>query len=105
MPDSTIKIRAKHKKDITEVKILITHPMVSGLCLDKKTGEPFQAHFIQEIKCLYNGQTLLSSVWGPAVSRNPTLFFRFKGGRIGDYITVSWVDNKGSKDSHNAKIY
>lgn len=105
MPDASIEIRAKLRKDVTEVKILIDHPMVSGLCADRKTGGPLQPHFIQEIKCLYNGQTLLSGVWGPAISKNPTLFFRFKGGRIGDTITVNWVDNLGNRDSYDAKIF
>ncbi|HED34852.1 MAG TPA: thiosulfate oxidation carrier complex protein SoxZ, partial [Gammaproteobacteria bacterium] len=42
--------------------------------------------------------------WGPTISKNPYLSYQFTGGAVGDTITISWVDNKGEKDSHSTKI-
>ncbi|MGB9128992.1 MAG: thiosulfate oxidation carrier complex protein SoxZ, partial [Thiobacillus sp.] len=41
---------------------------------------------------------------GPAVSKNPFLGFKVKGAKAGDKVAVSWVDNKGDKNSTEATI-
>lgn len=99
-----IKIRAKTKGGITTVKSLMSHPMHTGLRKNKKTGKKIPAHFIQEVKCEHNGNTMLTALWGPAISKNPYLSFKFKGGAKGDSVTISWVDNKGGKATKQAKI-
>ncbi len=101
---STIKIRAKAKNGVTTVKTLMSHPMETGLRKDKKTGKVIPAHFIQEVSCKHNGKDVLVAEWGPAVSKNPYLSFSFKGGKAGGAVSISWVDNKGGKDSAEAKI-
>jgi len=99
-----IKIRAQAKKGVTTVKALMSHPMHTGLQKNKKTGKNIPAHFIQEVKCEHNGSVMMTALWGPAVSKNPYLSFKFKGGAQGDSIKVSWVDNKGESSSQDAKI-
>jgi len=99
-----IKIRAQAKKGVTTVKALMSHPMHTGLRKNKKTGKKIPAHFIQEVKCEHNGAETMTALWGPAVSKNPYLSFKFKGGAKGDSIKISWVDNKGEKASQEAKI-
>jgi len=99
-----IKIRAQAKKGVTTVKALMSHPMHTGLRKNKKTGKKIPAHFIQEVKCEHNGNTMMTALWGPAISKNPYLSFKFKGGATGDSIKISWVDNKGEKSSQDAKI-
>lgn len=42
--------------------------------------------------------------WGPAVSKDPYLEFKFKGGSKGDPLAVSRVDNEGQSDSMTARI-
>ena len=42
--------------------------------------------------------------WGPAVSTNPYLAFSFRGGKAGDKVSISWVDNTGGKDAEEAAI-
>ncbi len=100
----TIRIRANAKGDTTTVKALITHPMETGLRKNKKTGKKFPAEYIQEVNCEHNGATVMTAQWGPAVSKNPYLSFQFTGGKKGDSIKISWVDNKGKSDSITAKI-
>ena len=99
-----IKIRATAKSSGTTVKALMSHPMETGLRKDKKTGNAIPAHFIQEVKAEHNGAVVLTALWGPAVSKNPYLSFKFNGGKAGDSLKVSWVDNKGESDSQEVKI-
>jgi sulfur-oxidizing protein SoxZ len=78
--------------------------MDTGLVKDKKTGNLIPAHFIQEVVCEHNGNNVLTAEWGPAVSKNPYLSFRFKGAKAGDTVKVNWVDNQGNSDSGEATI-
>ena len=100
----SIRIRAKAKADEATVKALITHPMETGLRKNKKTGKKIPPHYIQEVTCKHNGNTVLTALWGPAVSKNPYLSFSFAGAKSGDSIELSWVDNKGQKDSQTTKV-
>lgn len=101
---ATIKIRAKAKDGVTTVKALVSHPMETGLRKNKKTGKKIPPHHITELNAVYNGNTVMTANWGPAISKNPYLSFKFKGGSAGDNITISWVDNKGKGDSLDAAI-
>jgi sulfur-oxidizing protein SoxZ len=101
---ASIKIRAKVDGGVTTVKALISHPMDTGLVKDKKTGNLIPAHFIQEVTCEHNGKNVLTALWGPAISKNPYLSFKFKGAKAGDSLKLSWVDNKGESDSTETKI-
>lgn len=104
MAKSSIKIRAKAKGGVTTVKCLMTHPMETGLRKDKKTGEKIPAHFIQEVAADWNGKTVMTAEWGGAISKNPYLSFKFKGGAKGDEVKITWKDNQGGTDSNTAKI-
>jgi sulfur-oxidizing protein SoxZ len=102
---SSIKMRATlGDNGVTTVKILISHPMDTGLVKDKKTGNLIPAHFIQEVVCEHNGNNVMTAEWGPAISKNPYLSFRFKGAKAGDTVKVNWVDNQGNSDSGEATI-
>jgi sulfur-oxidizing protein SoxZ len=101
---ASIKIRAKLDGDLTTVKALIKHPMDTGLVKDKKTGKVIPAHFIQEVVCEHGGNKVMTAMWGPAISKNPYLSFKFKGAKAGDTIKLSWVDNKGESDSTEAQV-
>ena len=104
MADSTIKVRIAEKEGKIHLRALIKHPMETGLRKDKKTGKVIPAHYIQEVNCTHNGKDVLVAEWGPAISKNPYLSFSFKGGKAGDTVSISWVDNTGGKDSAEAKI-
>ncbi len=100
----SIRARATLKGNTVTVKALITHVMETGLRKDKKTGKNIPAHFIQEVSCKHNGKEVVLAQWGPAVSKNPYLSYQFTGGKKGDDVSISWVDNKGEKDSLTTKI-
>ncbi|HEX5961602.1 MAG TPA: thiosulfate oxidation carrier complex protein SoxZ [Rhodanobacteraceae bacterium] len=105
MPDPT-KIRATVNGDVVEVKMLMSHPEATGLATDsagklKLTGTP---HYIKTVTVACNGRNVLSGDWGPAVSKNPFLTLRFKGGKQGDKITVTWHDSAGESRTDEATI-
>jgi sulfur-oxidizing protein SoxZ len=100
---STIRVRATVNGDITEVQALIQHPMDSGFVKDVK-GEFIPPHFIQELTFEHNGKPVFVADWGAAVSKDPYVKFAFKGGKKGDDLKISWVDNKGATDTTTAKI-
>ncbi len=101
---ASIKMRAAVADGVTTIKALISHPMDTGLVKDKKTGQTIPAHFIQEVVCKHKDTTVMTANWGAAISKNPYLSFKFKGAAAGDTVSLSWVDNKGEKDSAEATI-
>ena len=104
MAKKSIRIRAKMKGNVTEVKALMSHSMETGLRKDKKTGKKIPAHFIKEVLCEHNGKNILTANWSVAVSKNPYLSFKFKGAKQGDTLKISWADNMGKSDTAEAKI-
>jgi sulfur-oxidizing protein SoxZ len=98
-----MKIRAAMLGDKVEVKVLMSHIMETGQRKDAK-GATIPAHFIQNVSATHNGKTVLSAQWGPAVSTNPFLSFRFKGGKPGEKVAITWTDNKGDKRTDEATI-
>jgi sulfur-oxidizing protein SoxZ len=100
---SSIRVRATSSGDTTEVQALIQHPMDSGFAKDDK-GNLIPPHFIQELTFEYDGKPVFVADWGPAVSKDPYVKFAFKGGKKGDDLKISWIDNKGQTDTTTAKI-
>jgi sulfur-oxidizing protein SoxZ len=98
-----MKIRAKGDGEVVEVKVLMSHIMETG---QRKTqeGQPIPAHFIQTVTVTCKERTVLAAQWGPAVSANPFLAFKFAGGQKGDKVKVTWVDNKGDSRSDEVAI-
>jgi sulfur-oxidizing protein SoxZ len=100
---STIRVRATSSGETTEVQALIQHPMDSGFVKDA-SGNLIPPHFIQQVTFEYGGKPVFVADWGPAVSKDPYVKFSFKGGKKGDDLKISWVDNKGTTDTSTAKI-
>jgi sulfur-oxidizing protein SoxZ len=98
-----MKIRAAVAGDKVEVRALIAHEMETGQRKDA-AGKTIPAHYIQQVTATHNGRTVLSAQWGPAVSKNPFLQFRFSGGKAGEKVAITWVDNKGEKRTDEATI-
>ena len=98
-----MKIRASMMGDKVVVKVLMAHEMETGQRKDS-AGKTVPAWFIQNVTATHNGKTVLSAQWGPAVSKNPFLEFRFSGGKAGEKVIVTWTDNKGDQRSDEATI-
>ena len=69
-----------------------------------RAGKTIPAWHIQTVTATWNGKTVLSAQWGPAVVEEPVPAFKFKGGAKGDKVQITWVDNKGEKRTDEATI-
>src|SRR5258706_5669993 len=98
-----MKIRATLQGDAADVRILMLHPMETGQRRDAR-GEIVPLHFIQSVVITHTGRTVLDAQWSQAISRNPFLGLRIKGAKLGDKISVTWVDNKGDKRTDEATV-
>jgi sulfur-oxidizing protein SoxZ len=98
-----MKIRANLMGDSTEVKVLMSHEMETGQRKDAQ-GKVIPAWFIQNVKVMHNGNVVLAAQWGPAVSKNPFLSFKFKGGATGDKVKITWIDNHNDTRTDEATI-
>lgn len=103
MSTKKVKIRARLKDGVTNVKALIAHPMETGLRKDK-AGKPIPAHFIQEVVCTHNGQQKATWEMGISIARNPYLQFEIEDAAKGDTLEVSWKDNHGESASGSTTI-
>jgi sulfur-oxidizing protein SoxZ len=98
-----MKIRATLQGDVADVKVLMSHPMETGQRKNEK-GDLVPVHFITQVTATHNGKVVLDAQWSQAISRNPFLGFRVKGAKVGDRITVNWVDNKGDKSTIDTTV-
>ncbi len=98
-----MRIRANVLADKTTVRVLVSHEMESGQRKDA-AGKTIPAWFIQTISATHEGKPVMNAQWGPAISKNPFVQFSFKGGKVGDKVAVTWVDNKGDKRTDEAAI-
>lgn len=102
MANSAVKLRAKAKNGVIDIKCLMSHPMETGLRKDKKTGEKIPAHFIQTVVAEKNGVAFLHADFNSTISKNPYLRVQVEGEK-GDEISVTWTDNKGESGSGSKK--
>ena len=90
------KIQTKVKKGNIEIKMVIKHPMETGL--RKKKGKLVPANHITHMTVAHNGNTAIDADIGSSISKDPYFKFLVPGAK-GDKLTVSYKDNKGKSDS------
>ncbi|MBF0255011.1 MAG: thiosulfate oxidation carrier complex protein SoxZ [Gammaproteobacteria bacterium] len=100
---NSMKIRAKSKDGVADVKVLITHPMEGGGRKDPKTGNDIEPHFIQDVVFEVNGKAVITASLSGGVSKNPYLNCKVAA-NAGDTLKVSWTDNKGETDTAEAAV-
>ena len=98
-----MRIRAQVQGGNAVVRVLMAHEMETGQRRDS-SGKVVPAWHINEVTAQHNGKTVLTAHYGPAVSKNPFLQFVIKGAKVGDKITISWVDNKGDKRTDESAV-
>jgi len=98
-----IRMRGKSKGGIAEVKALIKHPMESGVRMNKKTGKPYPAKYIDMVEVMVNGTKMVDAQWSGAVSANPYVAVKVKA-NSGDEVALSVTDNTGEKGSSSITL-
>ena len=105
MADMQTKIRTKTQGGVTDVLVLVEHPMESGLRPDPKDKDKkVPAHYIQKLTFSLNGKEVASTDLGPAVAKDPLIGIKLKGAKPGDKIKVTWSDNKGESGGGEATV-
>ncbi|MDQ2821035.1 MAG: quinoprotein dehydrogenase-associated SoxYZ-like carrier [Pseudomonadota bacterium] len=80
---------------INKARLLIRHPMYTGLQRDLTTNGYRPAFFIQHVTVAYNGKPVMVADTSIGISENPTLEFGFVADRPGA-LTVLLQDNTGA---------
>lgn len=104
MTVSSIKIRTKQVEGFILIRILIEHPMETGLRRDEASGRLVPAHYITSVSLRRNGRIVSRAELSTGVSRNPYLSFRLRDGNPGDRIEVTWVDSRGDSDTAEVRL-
>jgi sulfur-oxidizing protein SoxZ len=99
-----MRIRAQSKDGVTEVHVLMPHPMETGFRKDD-AGHPISAHYITDVQISLDGRTVLSATLSRAVSQDPLLYFRIQGGSVNQTVRVDWIDTRGERRTDEAKIF
>ncbi|TEU20343.1 MAG: thiosulfate oxidation carrier complex protein SoxZ [Gammaproteobacteria bacterium] len=94
------KIKAKSKKGVIGVKLILKHPMETGL--RKKKGKLVPANHVVSMTISHNGTKVVDADIGSSISKDPYFKFNVPGAK-GDEITVAFKDNKGKSDSKTVK--
>ena len=102
--DKQTKIRTKTQDGVTDVLVLVSHPMETGLRVDPKTKEKVPQHFIQKMSFFLDGKEVASSDLGTAVAKDPLIGIKLKGAKPGTKLKVTWSDNKGESASEETTI-
>ena len=87
-----MRMSAKLKGDVTEVKMVINHPMETGRKKDD-FGQLIPAHFIRNLVVKLNGKLVFMAELGTGIAKNPYFTFRLKGANEGDKLETNWLDN------------
>ena len=98
-----MRIRATENGGVTEVKILMKHDMESGQRKDA-TGKVIPARHINTVVAKVKDKEVFAAQFGPAVSKDPFLNFKFKGAAKGDKLSVTWVDNRADTRTDEVAI-
>ena len=101
--DDPMRIRATETGGVVEVKVLMKHDMESGQRKDA-AGKVIPAWHINTLTVKVKDKEVFAAEFGPAVSKDPFLNFKFKGAAKGDKIGVTWKDTKGDTRTDEATV-
>jgi sulfur-oxidizing protein SoxZ len=100
----TIKVSAKRKGNVADIKSLLFHPMETGSRIDPDNGNIVPAHHITQLIFTNNGKQVMVANFSTAVSKNPFFGFSFEGAKAGDVLKATWIDNLGQTDEIETQL-
>ena len=101
-----IRVKAKLKNGVINVKAMAKHAMSTYNQAEKKTGNRDNANFITHISATCNGETVFDMSTSQFLSKNPIFKFKFKGDvfKKGDKLHMTWIDRKKKIGKGKTKI-
>tara|TARA_B100000575_G_scaffold225300_1_gene185834 strand:- start:256 stop:570 length:315 start_codon:yes stop_codon:yes gene_type:complete len=97
-----IKTRISLEKKTAQLRMMVFHPMESGLRKDPVSKKLIERHFINVVNIKKNDTVVVEAHLSRSVSRNPFLHFTVYDVEVGDKFLISWKDNFG--DSGKTEI-
>lgn len=98
-----LSVKTDDTSAIKEARILIKHPMYTGLQQDITNLGYRPAFFISKIVATYNGQTVFDADTYIGVSEDPNIQFPFKADKSGT-LTVVAQDNEGKSFTTSTEV-
>ena len=99
-----MRVNIVNKNGQANIRVLIKHPMETGLRKDKATGKVLPANYIQSLKIEHKGQLVVNAKCGVAISKDPFFYFKVGGVAAGDAIKISWLDNQGKTETKDETV-
>lgn len=96
-----MKIKAKLKDNVTEVKLLLTSPMVGK---EEAELKKVPVSYITHVTAKVGGAVVWEASTGPFLSKDPYFMFNFKGAKAGDKLVVETIDDKGATEKDEEEI-
>ncbi len=87
-----------------EVQLLVSHPNYTGFQMNQLTRHYIPAHFVQDIKVSYAGQTLMTVEGAISLSEDPSIHFSFLPREDSDELSVEVRDTDGAVFSRSWPI-
>lgn len=105
MIGKTIKLRTRFSTaGFLNITAKLTHQMETGNRINKYSGERIPAHYITEVVIKHEDNKVAVAKLGPGTSKHPILKYKIKGAKVGDEVSLKWVDNLGNSDSYSMKV-
>lgn len=96
-----MRIKAKSKGDITTVKVMAKHAMLSYQEAEKKK---VPVNFITHVIAKVGDEVVYEVSTSQFLSKNPYLKFSFKGDHKGKEVSITWTDLSGKSKTDSKKI-
>ena len=87
-----------------EVQLLVSHPNYTGFQMNQLTRHYIPAHFVQDIKVSYAGQTLMTVEGAISLSEDPSIHFSFLPRDDSEGLSVEVRDTDGAVFSRSWPI-
>jgi sulfur-oxidizing protein SoxZ len=98
------KMKTRTRHGLTEVLVLVNHPMDTGLVRSKVTHKIIPAHFIKTLTIAVNHKPAIICDLSIAISKDPLIAVQLPHAKSGDLVTVNWIDNEGMTGHAQAHV-
>jgi sulfur-oxidizing protein SoxZ len=103
MANARIQIPASLKpREVFEVRVLIRHPMETGLRHDE-VGKLIPQNVIHLLICRYNDAEIFRAELFPGIAANPYLSF-FTTATTSGELEMSWTDDTGQSEVERVAV-
>lgn len=95
--------KMKFKVDGSSAQLLISHPNITGMQMDQLTRMIQPAHYVDEIKLSFNGQSIFNAKTDIAISADPNFRFYLPQGKAGE-LKADIKDTQGNRYSYSQAV-